>query len=167
MRPAEWIRHDYKFGNGAEIGIYDVNGDGLNDVVTAVQAHGYGLVWHEQKRDAKGVVAFVRHDIMTGPNRSDNAGGVVFSEPHGATFADMNGDGIKDFIVGKRVWSHLDTFGDPDPHSEAVLVHISRGAQSPGARAARSSFRSWCTTSRERAIRCLPPTSTRTASPTS
>ncbi len=131
---AEWIKHDYAFGNGAEIGIYDVNGDGLNDVVTAVQAHGYGLVWHSQTRDANGAVGFVRHSIMTGPNRDDNAGGVVFSQPHGATFADMNGDGLKDFVVGKRVWSHLDTFGDPDPHSEAVLYvyRAVRNAKAPG-----------------------------------
>ncbi len=130
----EWKRHDYVFGNGAEIGIYDVNGDGLNDVVSSVQAHGYGLVWHAQTRDANGNVGFVRHDIMTGPNRNDNAGGVVFSQPHGTTFADMNGDGIKDFVVGKRAWSHLDTFGDPDPYSEAVLYvyRVVRNAKAPG-----------------------------------
>jgi hypothetical protein len=98
-----------------------VNGDGLNDVVSALQAHGYGLVWHAQARDANGGVRFVRNNIMTGPNRDDNAGGVVFSQPHGTAFADMDGDGIKDFVVGKRAWSHLDTFGDPDPYGEAVL----------------------------------------------
>ena len=37
---------------GAEMGIYDVNGDKLNDVVTALEGHGFGLAWHEQKRDA-------------------------------------------------------------------------------------------------------------------
>jgi hypothetical protein len=30
---------------GAEIGVYDVNGDGLNDVVTVLQAHGWGIAW--------------------------------------------------------------------------------------------------------------------------
>ena len=34
--------------------VYDVNGDGLNDVVTALQAHVFGLAWFEQKRDAGG-----------------------------------------------------------------------------------------------------------------
>ena len=92
------------------------------------------LSWHSQTRDASGAVGFVRHNIMTGPNRDDNAGGVVFSQPHGSTFADMNGDGLKDFVVGKRVWSHLDTFGDPDPHSEAVLYvyRAVRNAKAPG-----------------------------------
>ena len=27
---------------------YDVNGDGLNDVITSIEAHGYGLAWYEQ-----------------------------------------------------------------------------------------------------------------------
>lgn len=130
----EWIRHDYAFGNGAEMGVYDVNGDGLNDVVTAVQAHGYGLAWHAQKRDADGSVRFERHNIMAGPNRDDNAGGVVFSQPHGTVFADLDGDGVKDFVVGKRAWSHLDTFGDPDPYGEAVLYvyRVVRKAGAPG-----------------------------------
>src|SRR4029453_13708880 len=35
---------------GAEMCVYDVNGDGLSDVVTALQAHGFGLAWFEQKR---------------------------------------------------------------------------------------------------------------------
>ena len=39
---------------GAEMCVYDVNGDGLNDVVTSLQAHGFGLAWFEQKRDAAG-----------------------------------------------------------------------------------------------------------------
>ena len=33
---------------------------------------------------------------------------MTFSELHGSTFADIDGDGIPDFIVGKRYWSHLD-----------------------------------------------------------
>ena len=43
-----------------------------------------------------------------------NAGGVTFSQPHGTTFADVDGDGIQDFIAGKRYWSHQDTHLDPD-----------------------------------------------------
>ena len=48
---------------GAEMSVYDVNGDGLNDVVTSLQAHGFGLAWFEQKRDGAGNISFVRaHD---------------------------------------------------------------------------------------------------------
>ena len=116
-----WQFHPAQFGNGgAEIGVYDVNGDGLNDVVTTIAAHGWGVAWFEQKRDAQGNISFVRHDIM-GDLGSKNAGGVAFSEAHGAAFADMDGDGVPDLIVGKRLYSHLESHLDPDPYGPAVL----------------------------------------------
>ena len=117
-----WIFHPEDFGTrgGAEMGIYDVNGDGLADVVTALNAHGFGLAWFEQKRDAAGEISFVKHMIMDDFS-TKNAGDVTFTEPHGSTFADVDGDGIPDFIVGKRYWSHRDTYLDPDPYGAPVL----------------------------------------------
>ncbi len=123
-----WTYHPEAFGTwtgraspgGAEMGIYDVNGDGLTDVVTAMQAHGYGLAWFEQKRDGSGKISFVKHMISEGPG-GKNAGDVVFSEPHGSTFGDVDGDGVLDFIVGKRFWSHRDDFTDQDPYGPPVL----------------------------------------------
>ena len=35
---------------GSQMYVYDVNGDGLNDVITGLTAHGYGLAWYEQLR---------------------------------------------------------------------------------------------------------------------
>jgi hypothetical protein len=118
---ATWTFHPAEFGSGgAEMGVYDVNGDGLNDVVTTLAAHGWGLAWFEQKRDAQGNISFVQHAIM-GDFSTMNAGDVTFSELHGATFADLDGDGIPDIIVGKRSFSHLESYLDPDPYGPAVL----------------------------------------------
>ena len=116
-----WKFHQENFGTGgAEMGIYDVNGDGLPDIVTSIAAHGFGLAWFEQKRDAQGNISFVRHDIM-GDFSTKNAGGVTFSELHGVAFADMDGDGIPDVITGKRLFSHLESHLDPDTNGAAVL----------------------------------------------
>ena len=65
---------------------------------------------------------------------TENAGGVTFSQHHGATWADIDGDGLPDFITGKRFWSHLDTFVDPDPQGAPVLYvyRTVRNAKAPG-----------------------------------
>ena len=61
-----------------------------------------------------------------------NAGDVTVSELHGSTVGDMDGDGIPDFIVGKRYWSHLDNYTDPDPYGAPVL-YVYRTVRNPKA----------------------------------
>jgi 3-keto-disaccharide hydrolase/FG-GAP-like repeat len=130
----EWTFHPADFGGGGgEIGIYDVNGDGRNDVVTSLAAHGFGLAWFEQKRDKSGSISFVRHDIE-GDYSTKNAGGVTFSQPHAAAFADMDGDGIPDMVVGKSKFHHLESWNDPDPFGQPVLYvyRTVRDKRAPG-----------------------------------
>ena len=137
-----WTYHPQAFARaigrasagGSVMAVYDVNGDKLNDVVTSLAAHGWGLAWYEQKRDASGAISFVQHMIMDDHNSTANAGGVAFSQLHGTTHADIDGDGIQDFIVGKRYWSHQDTQIDPDPYGPAVVYwyRTVRNPKAPG-----------------------------------
>ena len=47
---AIWRFHPVHFADeGAQMHVYDVNGDGKPDVITSLHAHGYGLLWHENK----------------------------------------------------------------------------------------------------------------------
>mgnify|MGYP001229793639 CR=1 FL=1 len=133
-----WKYHPVDFGGrngsgGAIMAVYDVNGDGLNDVVTSLNAHGWGLAWFEQKRDAQGTISFVRHMVMDDFS-TKNAGDVTFSELHGSGYADINGDGIPDFITGKRWYSHLDSGIDPDTLDSPVLYWYEtvRDPKAPG-----------------------------------
>lgn len=131
-----WAFHPYRFGGrdgGAEMAVYDVNGDGRNDVVTSLAAHGFGLAWFEQQRDANGRISFAQHMIMDDFGTT-NAGDVTFSQLHGASSADVDGDGVPDFIVGKRTWSHQDGYADPDPYGPAVLYlyRTVRDSDAPG-----------------------------------
>ena len=136
-----WPYHPEPFGRqngrgapgGAEMCVYDVNGDKLNDVVTSLQAHVFGLAWFEQKRDAGGKISFVRH-MISDNFATKNAGGVTFSQPHGSACADMNGDGTSDFVIGKRFFSHNESYADPDPYGAAVLYiyRTVRNKQAPG-----------------------------------
>lgn len=134
-----WKYHPQAFGRysrgafgGDGMFVWDVNGDGLNDVVTVMSAHAFGIGWYEQKRDAAGNISFVEH-LTTGDYGEPNAK-FAFSEAHGTASADVDGDGIPDFIAGKRYWSHLDSYLDPDPYGAPVLYwyRTVRNPKAPG-----------------------------------
>ena len=115
-----WSYHPFHFAdNGAQMLVYDVNGDGLNDVITAINAHGYGLSWYEQVRE-DGQISFKEHVILN-KDATPDAYGVEFSQLHSLALADMDGDGLKDIVTGKRFWAHGKHGGDPDSNGKAVL----------------------------------------------
>ncbi|MFO0939152.1 MAG: PVC-type heme-binding CxxCH protein [Pirellulales bacterium] len=102
-----WESHKVKFTSaygGADMFAYDVDGDGLNDIITSEAAHDFGLSWYKQKK-VDGQSHFERQPIM-GNHPSDNKYGLVFSELHSVNLADMDGDGLKDIVTGKTYYSH-------------------------------------------------------------
>ena len=121
-----WIHHPVTFAppdpgvpvGSAQMFAYDVNGDGLNDVITSLAAHGYGLAWYEQVRE-NGASSFKPHIFMNKEPR-ENKYGVKFTQIHALDLVDMDGDGLKDLVTGKRFWAHGPD-GDPEPNAAAVL----------------------------------------------
>lgn len=115
-----WRHHPFVFGTGgAHMYAYDVDGDGRNDVITSLAAHGYGLAWYQNLPDGQGGITFKEHTFMN-KEPSENRYGVKFSQLHAIDLQDIDGDGLKDIITGKRFWAHGPT-GDPEPGAPAVL----------------------------------------------
>ncbi|MEX0646388.1 MAG: VCBS repeat-containing protein [Balneolaceae bacterium] len=114
-----WTHHPADFGpGGAQMYAWDVDGDGLNDIITSLEAHGWGLAWFRQVH-MNGEIHFEQELIM-GEKKEDNPYGVSFSQPHSLVLVDMDNDGIKDLVSGKRYWAHGPD-GDPEPNAPAVL----------------------------------------------
>jgi len=109
--PADPRRANWKFvptdlgDDCAQMQVYDVNHDGRNDVISS-SAHKVGVWWHEQQAGGQ----FVTRTI-------DGS----FSQSHSLELADINGDGLKDIVTGKRFWAHGPT-GDVNPGDPAVVV---------------------------------------------
>ena len=112
-----WKFHPAPFATkgGAQMFGYDVNADGRTDVITSLDAHGFGLAWFEQAKDG----SWIRH-LLTDMPEEKGTTGVAFTQPHAIDLADINGDGTLDIVTGKRFWAHGPK-GDAEPNEPAVL----------------------------------------------
>ncbi len=100
----EWTFHQANLGeDSAQMIVYDFDGDGDNDVLSS-SAHRFGIWWHEQTSEG-----WKTHEI-------DKS----FSQTHAVCPADINGDGLPDFVTGKRWWAHMG--GDPGSGDPALVV---------------------------------------------
>lgn len=105
QKNGDWQQHQWAIenygGGGAQIHVDDVDGDGDSDIITSLNAHGYGLAWFEQTESGR----FRQHDIM-GASSTENDFGVAFSQLHALDLVDLDGDGRKDIVTGKRWMAH-------------------------------------------------------------
>ena len=102
----QWQHHPVKFcePGGAQLLVFDVDGDGDSDVVTSENAHGYGLLWHEQR--ASGAErTFTPHRIM-GQRSDETAHGVAVGNLHALCAVDVDADGLLDVVTGNRYLAH-------------------------------------------------------------
>ena len=116
-----WKFHESRFSRergGAQMFAMDVDGDGDNDVISAIHAHEWGLAWFEHTKP-NDRIRFTEHTIMG--DRSQIAKyGVAFSQPHAMDLGDIDGDGLQDIVTGKRMWAHGPK-GDVEPNADPVL----------------------------------------------
>ena len=103
-RNGKWTFHpEFDLGATGFIFVEDVNRDGVPDLVTTL-GHEYGIFWYEQKKDSNGKRTWEKHLIDDG-----------FSQAHAMTLVDLNGDGRRDIVTGKRFYAHEHDPGANEP----------------------------------------------------
>jgi hypothetical protein len=114
-QPAErngkpWTFHAVDLGGPcADMVTQDLDGDGKPDIISS-SAHNYGIWAHLQRPGSSGQSSFLKQDLFP----------KLFSQTHSLQQVDINGDGLNDFVTGKRRWAHGPK-GDADPMGPSVL----------------------------------------------
>ena len=94
----------------------------------------FGLAWFEQKRDAAEKISFVRAHDLGQLRHEECRRRHVFR----AAWLDLRRHGpataLTDFVVGKRFFSHHESYADPDPYGAPVLYvyRTVRNKKAPG-----------------------------------
>lgn len=108
LTPWPWHPAAFCPNNCAHMYAFDLNADGLTDVI-GTSPHNYGAWWWEQRRGVAGEPQFIQHEIDA-----------TNSQNHAARLADLDGDGLPELITGKRWWAHFDQ--DPGALEPATLL---------------------------------------------
>ncbi len=92
----KWIFHEeFDLGTASiPIIVYDVNKDGLADLIVG-QAHNYGLHWWQQQKNKNKERIWIKHTIDP-----------KSSQYHNLQMADIDNDGELELITGKRYRAH-------------------------------------------------------------
>jgi hypothetical protein len=112
-----WKFHAAPLGQDcAQMHVFDFDGDSDSDVLSSA-AHRVGMWWHEQQPEDKWQTHLIDDSI---------------TQTHALVLADINGDGLPDFVTGKRWWAHGPK-GDVRPDDPAVLAwyELSRSGGKP------------------------------------
>lgn len=106
-RAPDWRFHAEEIAKTAahsHILVHDFDGDGDQDLLMG-SAHGKGIWWYEQTRDASGARRWTERSIDAS-----------YTQTHAFVLADLDGDGLQDFVTGKRWMAHMG--GDPEEAPE-------------------------------------------------
>jgi FG-GAP-like repeat len=111
---------------GSHMYAYDVDGDGLTDVISSLNSHGYGLAWFKQGPAG----TFTRQMIMNTPAEMGMYNNVAVSQLHSLWVEDMDGDGLKDIVTGKTFLAHPYATGDAG-NMDPVQLYIFKLVRTP------------------------------------
>ncbi|MFL5339809.1 MAG: FG-GAP repeat domain-containing protein [Gemmataceae bacterium] len=106
-----WPFHPADLGpDCADMIAYDINGDGKADIISS-SAHKFGI-WSHHQRAGKDNPSFLKVDLFP----------QLVSETHSMVCADIDGDGVKDIVTGKRYWSH--GYSEPGSRGPATVYWL-------------------------------------------
>lgn len=121
LRGGQWIEHplslgdkDGKADHTPQILTYDVNADGLMDIITS-SAHKHGIFWYEQVRKDN-EVSWTQHTIDD-----------TWTQAHSLVLADIDNDGTAELMTGKRFMAHNGSDPDATGHLGVYWYDLEKG----------------------------------------